>query len=114
MDADPQTGMLVALLPVAHHVRLVHSAPLDFGPLFPICGLSALSNEQNALWSGGSPHLISDQALRWRNSPTGRPAHGDGVPHITSGAVITGGPGERSATAGWGGRRPPPHRRAFH
>lgn len=30
VDADPQTGMFVVLLPVPDHVRLVHGAPLDF------------------------------------------------------------------------------------
>jgi hypothetical protein len=68
--------------------------------MLPICGLGALSNERNALWSGSSPELIGDQALRWRNPPAGRPTAGEGVPHITSGAVITGAPSGRSATVG--------------
>ncbi len=84
VDADPQTGMLLVLLPVTDHVRLVHTAPLD--PGVSICGLSALSNERNAPGPGGSPPLIVDQALPRRN-PSGRPrARSRRVPHITFGA----------------------------
>src|SRR5690606_7285912 len=53
VDADPQTGMLLVLLPVPDHVRLVHSAPLDILWLLPICGLGALSNGRNGPWAGG-------------------------------------------------------------
>ncbi|GAA4966345.1 hypothetical protein GCM10023238_37590 [Streptomyces heliomycini] len=70
--------------------------------MLPIRGLGALSNERNAPWSGGSPRLIGDQALRWRNPPAGRPGAGKGVPYVTSGAVLTGAPSERPATAGTG------------
>ncbi|GGQ55180.1 hypothetical protein GCM10010216_15260 [Streptomyces flaveolus] len=83
MDADPQTGMFVVLLPVPDHVRLVHSAPLDFPKLLPIRVLSALSNERNALWPGASHPVIGDQALRRNYPPHARRTITASVPHIT-------------------------------